>query len=376
MLRKRGHEVRCFAPAIRPDICFPELITQIDLRGVLPRVRIGIPYRDFASLAASSIFAPLFAGNFDNFDVILSHGQPATWIGYLVSRRSSRPRVTYLHQPARFLYPRPVDLRVGWRTKRDFALMNDIVVAIKPLAVALDHVSVASSDKVMVNSRWTGKQVEEIYGTKPILCPPGFDEDKFFPIQNKSDLTVNGQQVRKPFILSTNRHYPQKGLGDLIEIFANVRQHVNSQLVLTGHFTNYTPFLKNRCAELGIERDVLFTGHVREDELVRLYQNADVYAFTSPEEDFGLGPIEAMASGTPVVVWDSAGPGETVIDGEIGLKAKPNDLGNFAAKLIRFLQDARFSREISSNAARHVVNNFSWTEHVRILEKTLIETAS
>src|SRR3989337_222537 len=106
LLRRMGHEVTCFAPAVRTDLCFPDLISRIDLRGIIPPVRMRLPLRDFTSLSASSILAPIFAKKFEGFDVILCHGQPATWISYLISRVISKPRITYLHQPTRFLYPR------------------------------------------------------------------------------------------------------------------------------------------------------------------------------------------------------------------------------------------------------------------------------
>lgn len=375
LLRRMGHEVTCFAPAIRPDLCFPDLITQIDLNGVLPRVKFWIPFRDFASLAGSSFFAPLFAKKFEKFDVILSHGQPATWIGYLIAKLTSKPRVTYLHQPTRFLYPRAIDLRVGWKTKTDFALLQRIVTTVMPLAKALDHTSIVSSDKVLVNSHWIKGLVRDIYGVDPVVCPPGFDAERFVPSGWKTEIVVKGRKVRKPFILSTNRHYPQKGLADLIKIYSLVRKDVEAELVVTGSFTNYTRFLQDLCAELGVEDLVLFTGQVTEDDLVKLYQNADVYAFTSPEEDFGLGPIEAMASGTPAVVWDHAGPSETVLDGVTGLKAKPNDLNDFASKLKLILQDNTLRKKLSTKAAKYAKLNYSWSNHIDGLLQAIAEAA-
>jgi len=376
LLRKLGHEVSCFAPAIRSDLCFPDLITQIDLKGVLPRVRVGFPYRDFASLTATSILAPMFARRFKEFDVVLSHGQPATWVSYLVSKQSSRPRVVYLHQPARFLYPRAVDLRVGWTTKRDFALLESMVNVMKPFATSFDHVSVVSSQKVLVNSQWIGAQVKQIYNIEPLLCPPGADVGKLVPVENKQDVVINGRTIKKPFVLSTNRHYPQKGLSDLIIIYAKVRQRAESRLVLTGHFTDYTDSLKKQTAELGLRDSVLFTGQIAENDLVKLYQNADVYAFTPPEEDFGLGPIEAMASGTPAVVWDNAGPSETVIDGVTGLRAELGNKSDFASKLVQLLLDKSLNKEMCRNAAEYVRRNYTWSKHVETLERVLAESCS
>ena len=123
LLGRRGHEVSCFAPAIRPDVCYPELMRKINLRGFIPRVKINLPLRDFLSLSASSFLTPAISRKFKGFDAILCHGQPATWIGYQVSMRLGKKYFCYLHQPARFLYPREIDKKVCWKTKKDLAIL-------------------------------------------------------------------------------------------------------------------------------------------------------------------------------------------------------------------------------------------------------------
>ena len=212
LLKKRGHEVACFAPAVRPDACYPELIKQIDLKGFIPRVRMKLPLRDFLSLSASSILAPIVSRKFMRFDTILCHGQPAIWIGYQIARALGKNYICYLHQPARFLYPRQIDVQVGWKTKKDFALLNDLMRLGRPLAKAFDHDSVVSAKSVLVNSEWIRSQVRRIYGIPATVCPPGVDVEKFAPAEKKSDVMIGELRIETPFILSTNRHYPQKGM--------------------------------------------------------------------------------------------------------------------------------------------------------------------
>jgi glycosyltransferase involved in cell wall biosynthesis len=224
-----------------------------------------------------------------------------------------------------------------------------------------------------VNSHWVANTVRKFYGIEPIVCPPGVDTAKFKPVRRKHDPTIDSHSVHKPFILSTNRHYPQKGLSDLIRIYSEVRRSMDCRLVVTGDFTPYTPNLRKLSSQLGLEKDILFTGHVTENQLIELNQNADVYAFTSPEEDFGLGPIEAMASGTPPVVWANAGPGETVVDGIAGLKAKPSDINDFSRKLTAILENDVLRRKLSRNAVAYVRKKYSWESHVNGLLKAFAE---
>jgi len=371
LLEKRGHDVVCFAPTVRADACHPDLIKRINLYGFLPKVKVSLPLRDFLSLVLSSFLVPFYARRFADFDVILCHGQPATWIGYCIAKTLKKPYVCYLHQPARFLYPRPIDLEVGWKVKKDFALLNNLVRTTKPFIKALDHVSVVSANAVLVNSNWISKSVKEIYGCTPITCPPGVDTRKYRPSNNQAELTINNKTVGKPFILSTNRHYPQKRLEHLIMMMPKILKSCNVNLVVTSDFTSHTQKLMKMAKDLKIKDKVLFTGQVSETDLIKLYQNADVYAYSSPCEDFGLGPIEAMACGAPAVVWDYAGPTETVIDGFTGFRAKPYSIDDFANKVLCLLTDEEVNRKMGANAADFVRKNYSWDRHMSIIEPML-----
>jgi len=375
LLKEKGHKVTCFAPTVRTDVCYPDLIKGIDLKGFLPKVKIPLPLRDFLSLALSSFFVPFYAHKFADFDMILCHGQPATWIGYCVAKTLRKPHVCYLHQPARFLYPRFIDLKVGWKTKRDFALLNNFVKTAKLLVSAWDHISVASANAVLVNSRWTSNLVKKIYGCTPIICPPGVDTQRYKPALNKTKLTVNDKIIRKPFILSTNRHYPQKGLEYLITMMPKILKNCDANLVLTSLFTKHTPKIEKLAKDLKAEDKVIFTNQVSETDLIKLYQNADVYVYSSPCEDFGLGPIEAMACGTPAVVWDYAGPTETVINGLTGFRAKPYSIEDFADKVLHLLTDEDLNQTMGKNAVNFVRKNYSWNIHMKILESILSSLA-
>lgn len=375
-LEKKGHHVECFAPAIRPDMCHPGLIEKIAIKGFMPKVRVNIPLRDFASLALSPVLGPIFADRFKHFDVILCHGQPSAWIAYMIAHILKKKYVCYLHQPARFLYPRPIDIQTGWTTKRDFALLNEIVRLTRPIVSRFDHVSVVTAKRVLVNSRWIRAWVQELYGVSPLVCSPGVDVHRFRPIRTKSDVTLGHLRIKRPFVLSTNRHYPQKGMEYLILLMPKVLSKFDTTFVLTGDYTNYTQRLMQLATDLGVRDRIIFTNHLREEDLVRLYQNADVYVYTPPHEDFGLGPIEAMACGTPPVVWDYAGPAETVTDEITGLKARPYSVKDMANQVLRLLRDEGLRKRIGRQGREFVVENFPWEKHVQILESVLKNAVS
>ena len=83
----------------------------------------------------------------------------------------------------------------------------------------------------------------------------------------------------------------------------------NIPLVLAGREPDWTnplfPDLREYAKRLNIEKYIRWIGYVDEDDKAAIYRMADVFVFPSEYEGFGLPPLEAMASGTPVVAWDS-----------------------------------------------------------------------
>ena len=65
---------------------------------------------------------------------------------------------------------------------------------------------------------------------------------------------------------------------------------------------------------------IYFVDLVNESDLSRLYKAAVLYVYPSPEEDFGMGIVEAMAAGTPMIAWNNGGPTGTVKDGQTGYR--------------------------------------------------------
>ncbi len=372
-LEKRGHKVTCFAPIVRPDKSFPDLIKKIGVKNYVPHVPIffPVPLREAASILVSSTLAPMFYKTFSVFDAFICHGQPSTWIGYALSRILKKPYICYMHQPTRFLYPRSVDLQVGWRVNPSLRALNFLIAKVGgSVARKIDTISVTEADALFANSLWTSRGIEEVYRRKPIVCYPGVDNQ----FLERSRRTVARPVRRKygRYILSTNRHYPQKRLEWLIQIFQIIRSEFKeAKLLLTGSPTRYTNQLIKLTDDLGLRQSAVFTGEVDEDELVKLYSEAEVCAYSAPEEDLGLGPLEAGACRTPSVVWDYAGPAETVVDGVTGFRARPYDIIDFAKKIERILSDNELREELGSNSLRYVSDKFTWKNHISLLEQKL-----
>jgi glycosyltransferase involved in cell wall biosynthesis len=82
----------------------------------------------------------------------------------------------------------------------------------------------------------------------------------------------------------------------------------------------YYELLNQRCTELGIEDMIEFVPSPSEEVKFSLYRQCDSVIYTPPNEHFGIVPIEALEQRRPVIVINSGGPAETVIEGETGTK--------------------------------------------------------
>src|SRR2546430_12291664 len=199
-----------------------------------------------------------------------------------------------------------------------------------------DRRSIQEANQLLVNGDYIGDIIRRTYKRDAIDCPAGCHvAASGFPLPIEArfagGMTINGYPIRRPYVLLTNRHYPQKRFDLAIRAFAEVRRrHPRAQLVIPGPPTSHTASLRELVSELGLEDSVLFLGPISERELQSLYEGAAVYVYPAPEEDFGMGVIESMAKGVPVVAWNQAGPTVTVGPGT-GHLAEPLDVGDYAA---------------------------------------------
>jgi glycosyltransferase involved in cell wall biosynthesis len=99
-------------------------------------------------------------------------------------------------------------------------------------------------------------------------------------------------------------------------------------------------------------RNVKFLGSCDEDRLIRLYSQCEGFITTAIDEDFGITPLEAMASGKPVVAVKEGGYLETVIDGHTGILVSPNTR-SIRQAVCTVSEDPEYYKNECINRARH-----------------------
>ena len=380
-LKKRGYIVEVFAPTLDRKLCYPEDVKNLKVKTFLPQLPSFIPGRHAILMVLSSVLAPLFALRFLDIDIFVGENQPGAWIAYCVSKVLRKPYIVYMNQPNRLLYSRKIDREVKWQNLKEYYFIDNLIKRMKRFVSWADRVSFTSGRVILGNGNYIGKIIEKIYHCSTVACPAGaYVQSLNTKTQShKGKLKVenlNGKifEINRPYILLTNRHEPQKKFKYAIEAMEILLKKLPKvSLVIPGPFTEYTLDLLGLVKSSGISKNVLFPGQVSEETLQKLYQKACVYIYTAPEEDFGMGVIEAMAWGVPVVAWNNAGPTTTIISGKTGFLANPFDISDFAQKISTLLQDQKLRNRMGKSAWEQVKANFSWDKHVDIIDKVVKE---
>src|ERR1700681_4467908 len=378
-LRRRGYEVECYAPTVDQSRCYPDLIGDVRVKTFLPQLPRWFPLREAAQMAATSLVMPLYAWRFRGVDAIVGCNQPSAWIAWWAARLMDVPYVVYLNQPNRLVYPRSIDRETGWVSNADYRLLAAIVLRATRFVAWADRRSVQEADQLLVNGGYIGDIIRSTYRRDAIDCPAGCHvAQSGFPLpvdaRFSGGLTINGYPIRRPYVLLTNRHYPQKRFDLAIRAMDEVRKsHPRVQLLIPGPSTAYTETLRALVTELGLSDAVLLLRPITEGELQRLYEGAAVYVYPAPEEDFGMGVIESMAKGVPVVAWNQAGPTVTVGPGT-GHLAEPLEVSDYAEGISCLLDDPAVNQATGGRAFEWA-RRFDWERHIDTLEHAVLDVA-
>ncbi|HZM53143.1 MAG TPA: glycosyltransferase family 1 protein, partial [Vicinamibacteria bacterium] len=174
-------------------------------------------------------------------------------------------------------------------------------------------------------------------------------------------------QIRGRFVLYAGNIKPHKNLERLIDAFGRLKQrpgYDDLKLLIIGDEINKYGSLRRRVEGAGVRHEVRFFGFVPDSTLAALYRMAAVFAFPSLYEGFGLPPLEAMASGTPVVTSRISSLPEVV--GDAAVLVDPYSVEDIANGLDRVLSDAVLRAAMVERGHARVAQ-FSWERSVRAI---------
>lgn len=175
----------------------------------------------------------------------------------------------------------------------------------------------------------------------------GVDTEMFLPLrQDDEDDFILYSEVRSRFnvkeesylLLAVGRLAARKGFGVLLQSFAKVKQESpNAILVIVGRGQLRSRLLK-QAKRLGLEGSVFIESSMKFDELALLYRVSDIVVYPSYYEGQGLIPLEAMASGTPVVTVNH-GPLPEMVDNSVGALFTMGDIDSMSETILSELNN-------------------------------------
>ena len=297
-------------------------------------------------LAYSKRIAKVLKNRRGDFDII--HDNQCLGTGILELSQQGWPILETLHHP--ITVDRSIALdhaENAWKrftTNRWFGFLRMQVRVAKQMPAVL---TVSQNSKVDINAQM-GVPLERL-----TVVPVGVDHEVFRPyddvVKKKGRLMV-----------TSSSDVPMKGLVPLLEAIAKLRVERDIDLVVIGN-----PRPKGRVAttldRLGLNDIVSTISGVSDEELARLYGEAEVAIVPSLYEGFSLPAIEAMSCGVPVVATTGGALPEVVgVSEETGLLVEPNNPDALVGAIRRLLDDAELRERLGAAGRERVMERFTW----------------
>lgn len=226
------------------------------------------------------------------------------------------------------------------------------------------------SDTIITISEFSKKEIckyLDINKQNVCVVPCGVDTDRY------SEQTGSGQKERNEKIKTVKNKYgisgsyilylgtlePRKNIGILIKAYNQLKQTEANlpKLVIAGKKGWMYDELFEMVSFYDLNKDVIFTGYVDEDDNPVLMSGAEVFVFPSLYEGFGMPPLEAMACGTPVIVSDAASLPEVV--GDAAVQFSSDDDIDLSKKLGRMLSSDEEKNHFSM-LGKERVKQYTW----------------
>jgi len=241
-------------------------------------------------------------------------------------------------------------------------------------------IALTNSKKMIAVSRATKKDIEEKFKipSRKITVIPEAATENFKPCKNDQlILQKTVQYVPKgiKYLLAVGTLEPRKNLSSIIKAFSLLPNDLkrNYKLVFVGGAGwNNEDFLKT-IKNYNMGEKVILTGFVNDKDLPYIYNRANVFIFPSFYEGFGLPPLEAMASGTPVICSGSSSLPEVV--GGAGILVNPVNEEEQARAIKKLLFSPKLAKKLSLRGIKQA-KKFSWNKVATATLKVLEEAGA
>jgi len=232
---------------------------------------------------------------------------------------------------------------------------------------AITSLMVKKADKIIAVSESTKQDIEKFFSSpeeKIKVIYGGVDKRFYFAPQVTREKFLEKHEINSRYILFLGTLEPVKNIDRLFAAFKIFKEKLKKEnkkndykLVMAGKRGWMSKEYKQMAKDLGIAKDVIFTGYVIGDEMVPFFKYAEFFVMPSLYEGFGTTVLEAFATGTPAIVTNASSiPG---IVGEAAKIINPLDTNEIAAAMFEFSNNEDLRNDYRQKGLEQV-KNFTW----------------
>jgi glycosyltransferase involved in cell wall biosynthesis len=225
------------------------------------------------------------------------------------------------------------------------------------------------ADRVIAVSAATRRDIENVLAVRSDRIRQVYSapDPRFFNGSNQAgqNQLLERYQIHYPFLLYAGRIRPHKNLPRLIEAFAVIRSELEHhpeyrelRLIIIGDEISKHPEVRRAMVQTRTQQVVRFLGFVPFETLKMFYSAATAFVFPSLYEGFGLPPLEAMATGTPVITSSVSSLPEVV--GSAAMVVNPENVFDIARGIREVLLDDDLRQRLISTGYEQV-RQFNWS---------------
>lgn len=239
-------------------------------------------------------------------------------------------------------------------------------------AKALATLMAKKADRIIAVSDSLERELErylEVPKEKMEVIHSGIDKRFFEPSDALSQKVLARFGIEKKYVLFLGTLEPTKNIGRILEAFAALKKRAKEsgkkwdwQLVLAGKSGWLAPHYPQLVRDLGLAKDVVFTGYVIGEELVPLFRGAQLFVMPSLYEGFGMTLLEAFATQTPAIVSETASLPELAQDAAYFVN--PISSSAIADAMGAFMEDENLRESYRAKGLERA-KQFSWEETAR-----------
>ena len=281
-----------------------------------------------------------------NFDVIHAHDWLVAYAAKTLKQAYNTPMVATIH---------------ATEAGRNSGIQGETQKYINDTEWMLTY----EASEVIVNSNYMRSELQRLFGLpfeKINVVPNGVNLNLFNDVERDYDFRRQFAMDNEKIILFMGRLVYEKGVQNLISAMPKILANYHDAKLIIAGKGGMIDELRNQVHYLGLDQKVYFTGYLSSKNVQKMYKCADVSVFPSTYEPFGIVALEAMLSGTPVVVSDIGGLNEIVDHGVNGMKSYAGNPNSLADSILTLLFDHKLCDEITKNAKSKVKNEYNWNK--------------